>query len=206
MKRQVTPWKTEGTIDYELLVKDFGIEKISDKLLERFKKHTKKLHFLLRRKIFFAGRDLSWLLDEYEKGNKFFLYTGRAPSGHTTLGHLLPWTLTKWLQDVFDVELWFQFPDEEKVLFRKEVTFKDTEKYLHENMLDVIAIGFNPQKTHFLIDTHHANILYKPACEVAKKLTCSTRKIRIRAPSCTNPSNISRRRSEICATASIKYS
>jgi|SRR3989344_2422175 len=172
-EQQVTPWKAQGTIDYELLIKEFGIEKISDKTLARIKKHTKELHFMLRRKVFFAGRDLSWLLDEYEKGNKFFLYTGRAPSGNTTLGHLLPWMLTKWLQDVFDVELWFQLDDEEKVLFKKEITFADTEKFLYENMLDIIALGFDPKKTHFLIDTKHANLMYKPACEVAKKLTYS---------------------------------
>ena len=172
-EQQVTPWKAQGTIDYELLIKEFGIEKISDKTLARIKKHTKELHFMLRRKVFFAGRDLSWLLDEYEKGNKFFLYTGRAPSGNTTLGHLLPWMLTKWLQDVFDVELWFQLDDEEKVLFKKEITFADTEKFLYENMLDIIALGFDPKKTHFLIDTKHANLMYKPAWEVAKKLTYS---------------------------------
>src|SRR3989344_2344559 len=172
-EQQVTPWKAQGTIDYELLIKEFGIEKISDKTLARIKKHTKELHFMLRRKVFFAGRDLDFLLDEYEKGNKFFLYTGRAPSGNTTLGHLLPWMLTKWLQDVFDVELWFQLDDEEKVLFKKEITFADTEKFLYENMLDIIALGFDPKKTHFLIDTKHANLMYKPACEVAKKLTYS---------------------------------
>ena len=43
---------------------------------------------MLRRNIFFAHRDLKWLLDEYEKGNKFFLYTGRSPSGPIHLGHL----------------------------------------------------------------------------------------------------------------------
>jgi tryptophanyl-tRNA synthetase len=167
----VTPWDVEGNIDYDKLIKEFGVEKITDKALERIKKHTKELHFMLNRKIFFAARDLNWLLDEYEKKNKFFLYTGRAPSGPVHLGHLMPWIFTKWLQDKFDVELWFQFPDEEKFLFKQDLDFKEIEKYTYENMLDIIALGFDSKKTHFIIDTKHANLMYKEACRISKKIT-----------------------------------
>ena len=80
----------------------------------------------------------------------------------------------KWLQDTFNVDLWFQFPDEEKFLMKRDVTLHDTEKYLYENMRDVIALGFDPKKTHFLIDTHHAGIMYKEAIKVAKHINFST--------------------------------
>ncbi|MAG20060.1 tryptophan--tRNA ligase [archaeon] len=172
--QKITPWEVEGDIDYSKLVKEFGTSPISDPLLKRIKKHTKDLHFMLTRKIFFSHRDFNWLLDEYEKNNKFFLYTGRAPSGDIHLGHLVPWIFTKWLQDKFNVELLFQFPDEEKVVFKKDLTFEDTEKFTKENMLDIIALGFNPKKTKFIIDTKHANLMYKPAMQVAKKITFST--------------------------------
>ena len=167
----VTPWEVSGKIDYEKLIREFGVSKIDDKTLDRIKKHTKDVHFMLRRKVFFAHRDLNWVLDEYEKGNKFFLYTGRAPSGQMHLGHLLPLVFTKWLQDKFNVELWFQFPNEEKFLFKKELEYAETQKWLHENMLDVIALGFDPKKTHFLIDTRDAGLMYSEACKVAKKIT-----------------------------------
>ncbi len=170
----VTPWEVKGNVDYNKLIKQFGTKAIDEDLLESIRKHTKDLHFMLRRKIFFSHRDLDWILSEYEKGNKFFLYTGRAPSGPVHLGHIVPWMLTKWLQDKFDVELWFQFPDEEKFLFKKNLTLNDTEELTKESMLDVIALGFNPKKTHFLIDTIHAKLMYKEACRVAKKITFST--------------------------------
>ena len=174
MFMKVTPWEVSGDIDYEKLIKEFGTEKITDKLLSRIKKHTGELHPYLRRKIVFSHRDLNWVLDEYEKGNKFFLYTGRSPSGPVHIGHLTTWMFTKWLQDKFDVDLWFQFPDEEKFLFKEKLTFEDTANYLKENMLDVIALGFNPKKTKFLIDTKHAGLMYKEACRIAKKITFST--------------------------------
>jgi len=170
---KVTPWEVSGHVDYDKLLREFGVGKIDASLLERIKKHTGELHPFLRRKIFFAQRDLKWILDEYEKGNKFFLYTGRAPSGPVHIGHLMPWLFTKWLQDKFGVELWFQFPDEEKYLFKKNLDFKDTDEYLHQNMLDVIAVGFDPKKTHFLVDTKHATLMYKEACRVSKRITFS---------------------------------
>ena len=41
-------------------------------------------------------------------------------------------------------------------------------------MLDVISLGFDPKKTHFIIDTKHAGIMYPEAIKVAKKITFST--------------------------------
>ncbi len=170
----VTPWDVSGDVDYNKLITDFGIKRIDESLLGRIKSIAGEVHPYLRRQIFFAHRDLKWVLDEYDKGNKFYLYTGRSPSGDVHLGHLMPWYFTRWLQEKFGAELWFQFPDEEKFLFKKNMTLKDTEHYLHENMLDVIACGFDPKKTNFLIDTRHAGIMYKEALKVSKKITYST--------------------------------
>ena len=173
---EVTPYEVSGIVDYSKLIKEFGVSRLDSKLLGRIKKHTKDLHVFLRRGVFFAHRDLNWLLDQYEKGNKFFVYTGRASSKRNKvhIGHLMPWIMCKWLQDKFNVEMWFQFPDEEKFLYKRDVTLEDTEKATRENMLDIIALGFDPKKTHFLVDTKHANLMYKEACKVAKKITFST--------------------------------
>lgn len=168
----VNPYEVEGKVDYDRLINEFGLQRLDDKLLERIKKHAKDLHPMLSRGIFFAHRDLKWILDEYEKGNKFYLYTGCGPSGPIHLGHLQTWYFTKWLQDVFDVELYFQFTDDEKFLY-KDMTYEEIQKWVHENMLDVIAVGFNPKKTHFIIDTKHAGILYPEAIKIAKKITFS---------------------------------
>ncbi|HTZ42120.1 MAG TPA: tryptophan--tRNA ligase [Candidatus Omnitrophota bacterium] len=170
---RVTPWEVSGKIDYDKLIREFGVSKLNDEILNRIKRHTKELHFMLKRDVFFAHRDMNWLLDEYEKGNKFFLYTGRGPSGKIQLGHLQTWYFVKWLQEKFDVELYFQFTDDEKFLF-KDKSFEEIEKWTKDNMLDVIAVGFNPKKTHFIIDTKHAGLLYPEAIKFAKKITFST--------------------------------
>ena len=170
---QVTPWDVTGEVDYDKLIKEFGVEKLTPQLLQRIEKHTGNLHYMLRRKIFFSHRDMKWLLDEYEKGNKFFLYTGCGPSGPIHLGHLGTWMFTKWLQDAFDVELYFQFTDDEKFLF-KDKSYDEIQQWTNENMKDIIALGFKPEKTHFIVDTKHSGLLYPEAIKVAKKITYST--------------------------------
>lgn len=169
----VTPWEVKGTMDYDRLIVEFGLEKLSEELLHKIHKIGGS-NVMLDRKIFFAHRDMKWILEEYSKGNKFFLYTGRAPSGKMHIGHLVPFLFTKWLQDAFDVDVWIQFPDEEKFLTKQALTFEQIEEYMRDNMVDIIALGFNPKKTHFIIDTRHANLMYKEACKVAKKITLST--------------------------------
>jgi len=170
---KVTPYEVEGNVDYDKLIKEFGIEKLNDKVLERISKITGDLHPMLKRKVFFAHRDMNWLLDEYSKGNKFFLYTGRGPSGKIQIGHLQTWYFTKWLQDKFGVELWFQFTDDEKFLF-KDKSYEEIQDWTKDNMLDVIAVGFDPKKTHFIVDTWNANLMYPEAIKFAKKITFST--------------------------------
>ena len=175
-KFTVNPYEVKGEIDYDKLIKEFGVEKIDDKLLSRIKKHTGDLHVFLRRKLFFAHRDMNWLLDEYERGNKFYLYTGRGPSEGMHLGHLIPFMFTKWLQDKFDVPLYIQLTDDEKFLVKDKLTLKDTHRMAYENALDVVAVGFKPGKTFIFSDLDYSKTLYNNALLVAKKLNLSTAK------------------------------
>ena len=174
MSYRVTPWSVEGEIDYNKLIEEFGTQLITDELLERIRKHVRYLHPLLRTGYFFSHRDLDWILDKYEQGEKFYLYTGRGPSGYIHLGHLLPWIFTKYLQDEFDVNLLFQITDDEKFLYNDDRNMDDISKYTHENILDIIAVGFDPKKTKIIIDTKHIKHLYPLTIEIAKRITFST--------------------------------
>ena len=95
----VDPWtvKSEGAIDYDRLLSQFGSQRLDEDLVKRIERVTgKKAHRLLRRGIFFSHRDLHQLLDLYEAGKKFYLYTGRGPSSEALhLGHTIPFHFTK---------------------------------------------------------------------------------------------------------------
>jgi tryptophanyl-tRNA synthetase len=170
----VTPWSVEGDIDYDKLIQKFGTEKISDELQARVEKITGEVHPMLKLGYFFSHRDFDKILTEYEKGNKFYLYTGRGPSGSIHMGHLLPWIFTKYLQEKFDVNLIFQITDDEKFLYNDEKSFQDVSKYTTENIYDIIAVGFDPKKTKILVDTKDIKRIYPIALEIAKRITLST--------------------------------
>jgi tryptophanyl-tRNA synthetase len=132
-KQIVDPWTVEsdGAIDYNKLIDNFGCQRIHPDLIARMERLTGKVpHRFLRRGIFFSHRDLEHLLDLYEKGKKFYLYTGRGPSSEALhLGHLIPFQFTKWLQDTFDCPLVIQLTDDEKFLFKPDLTLEECHRF-----------------------------------------------------------------------------
>jgi tryptophanyl-tRNA synthetase len=172
----VTPWEVRGKVDYERLIREFGTQPLTEELLKRLSKYTGGLHLQLRRELFFSHRDLDVVLDLYEKGVKFVLYTGRGPSGPVHIGHLVPWIFTKHLQDKFDTRLYFQMTDDEKFLVDDAQELAETGRMAYENALDLIALGFEPENTFIIYDVKDIDLLYDIALEVAKRITYSTAK------------------------------
>ena len=102
----ITPFDVSGgvdaegkavAIDYSKLIDRFGSQRIDRTMLDRLEKVTgQRPHRLLRRGMVFSHRDLGILLDKYEKGIPFFLYTGRGPSSTSMhVGHSIPFEFTK---------------------------------------------------------------------------------------------------------------
>ncbi|OAT07310.1 tryptophanyl-tRNA synthetase [Blastomyces gilchristii SLH14081] len=157
-EQQIDPWNVEAghdaqgnalAIDYLALSQKWATKLIDDELLQRFERLTgHKPHRWLRRGLFFSHRDFDNILNKYERGEPFFMYTGRGPSTDALhLGHTIPFSFTKWLQDVFDVPLVImltgeQLKDDEKALFKDNLTFEDTYKFGLQNAKDIIACGF----------------------------------------------------------------
>lgn len=94
----VTPWtvQSEGAVDYEKLIVQFGCQRLTEDVCQRMERLTgKKLHRWIRRGMFFSHRDFNKILDLYEMGTKFFLYTGRGPASNMHLGHMIPFQFTQ---------------------------------------------------------------------------------------------------------------
>uniref|UniRef100_UPI00398E5C7B tryptophan--tRNA ligase, cytoplasmic-like n=1 Tax=Pristiophorus japonicus TaxID=55135 RepID=UPI00398E5C7B len=153
----VDPWTVQTSsakgVDYDKLIVRFGSNKIDQALIDRIEQVTgQKAHHFLRRGIFFSHRDLQQILDAFETKKSFYLYTGRGPSSESMhMGHLIPFIFTKWLQDVFNVPLAIQLTDDEKYLW-KDITLEQAYKYAVENTKDIIACGFDVNKTFIFSD------------------------------------------------------
>lgn len=172
----VTPWEVDGGdegIDYDKLIRDFGCSKIDEALVARIERLTgRKAHRFLRRGLFFSHRDLVDLLDKYEKGIPFYLYTGRGPSSESLhIGHMVPFTFTKWLQDAFNVPLVIQLTDDEKFFFKDNLTLEEAHRLAYENCKDIIACGFDPEKTFIFSNLDYMGTMYPVVSKIAKCIT-----------------------------------
>lgn len=176
----VTPWEVSGKIDYDKLINKFGSQPIPPSLLERFQVLTGHApHTFLRRGIFFSHRDLNNILNLYESGKKFYLYTGRGPSSTALhLGHLVPFIMTAYLQRVFDVPCVIQLTDDEKFLFAKQPKgsqppkpLEHYQKLARENAKDIIAVGFDVNKTFIFSDTQYIANLYPNVLKIQRATT-----------------------------------
>jgi tryptophanyl-tRNA synthetase len=177
----VDPWTVESKsakgVDYEKLIKRFGSARIDEEMVARFEAVTgRPAHHLLRRGIFFSHRDLADILGRHERRDPFFLYTGRGPSSEAMhLGHLIPFIFTKWLQDAFDVPLVIELTDDEK-FFWKDLDIEETHRLAFENAKDIIAVGFDPNKTFIFADTDYissSSAFYRTICRIQKCVTFS---------------------------------
>ena len=195
---KVTPWEVTGKVDYERLIQQFGTQKITPDLLREISRFSgEKMHVMLRRNIFFSHRDLDLIIKDYKNGNGFFLYTGRAPSLGMHIGHLVPFLFTKWLQDIFDVNVYIEITDDEKFMRNQDYTLEQTSEWAHQNILDIIAVGFNSEKTFIFKDTEYIKNMYPLVTSIAKKLNFSQIKATFGMDA---SSNIGKERGDQCAS------
>ncbi|EXJ94821.1 tryptophanyl-tRNA synthetase [Capronia coronata CBS 617.96] len=181
--QRVTPFEVSGgvdesgkllPVDYEKLTREFGATPITPQLLERFERVTgKRAHRFMRRGIVFSHRELGKILDRYEKGEPFYLYTGRGPSSDSMhVGHSIPFEFTKYLQDVFDCPLVIMLTDDEKFMHSQKITIEDSKRFARENAKDIIAVGFDPAKTFIFSDfSYMGGAFYENVCAMAKRIT-----------------------------------
>jgi tryptophanyl-tRNA synthetase len=197
----VTPWsvvaKGPRGIDYERVLTTFQSSVVDAQLVERFARVAQKLidgrsgssslssspslelvHPLIRRHVAFSHRDLHLILDDAENGRPFYLYTGRGPSASTMhIGHIVPFLLTKYLQDTFGCPLVIQVTDDEKFLFRDmPLGTKAGEELVRSNIKDIIAFGFDPKLTFIFRNTEYMGPMYKTVLEVQRLLTYNAMK------------------------------
>jgi tryptophanyl-tRNA synthetase len=170
-KMVVTPYEVSGEVDYEKLIKDFGTTRVSDGIY-------KKLfgcHPLIRRGLYFSHRDFDKWLKDYENGKRVSVITGRGPSEKMHIGHLVPFLVAKSLQENFGCEVFIPISDDEKFYVKEGLSQEDVIAFSRENILDIIALGFDPKKTFIFEDFVYTDI-YRYAAKVAKRITYSTAK------------------------------
>jgi tryptophanyl-tRNA synthetase len=170
----VTPYEVSGKVDDDQLRQRFGAEALGPELVERLGRLANApLPPLLKRGIYYSHRDLGRVLDGFERGQPFFLYSGRGPSGPLHTAHLMQFEICQWLQERFGAEMYIQITDDEKV-WARGLDPVETARWGRANLLDILAVGFDPKRTHVFFDTRSIAALYPLAVEVARRINFST--------------------------------
>ncbi len=171
----VTPYEVRGAIDYDRLRERFGTQPIADADLATLRELAGgTLSPLLTRGVYCSQRDLARLLADHRAGRRFFLYSGRGPSGPIHTAHLIHFHLCRWLQERLGVPMYIQITDDEKFWLRPGTDREETARFGRENLLDLLAVGFDPKRTRVFFDSRSIGTMYPLATEVAKRITYST--------------------------------
>jgi len=186
LHRCITPWSVTSenqttSFDYSRVVAQFKSQQIlqqdRQELLDRIETVSKKsdqqhqqsfLKHFLRRGIIFSHRDFGDFLNDQEKSRPAYLYTGRGPSASSMhIGHLLPFYLCSSLQQTFDIPLVIQVTDDEKFLFR-DINLDKLDKMTTENIKDIIACGFDQDKTFIFRNTQYFGEMYMTILQIQR--------------------------------------
>lgn len=169
---QITPWEIKGKIDYEKLIKEFGVQKIDNNLIKKIEESLGDLHVTLKRNYFYAHREFEKWLESFLENKNVSIVTGRGPSNFMHIGHIVVFYFVKWLQERTRAYLFIPFSDDEKYLV-KDKDFKEIREHTISNLINILAIGFDKKKTRIFIDTEEP-IIYSLSILFSKNLNLNT--------------------------------
>jgi tryptophanyl-tRNA synthetase len=170
MPAKVTPWEVKGKIDYNKLIKEFGLQHL---------KHLPEVfleNHLFRRELIFAHRDFKQIVDAVEQNKPFVMMTGLMPSGKFHFGHKM----------VAEQIIFYQ-----KLGARVYLTVADIEAYnsripdlkalretaIKEYLTNYVAMGLDLKKCDFYFQSQRsdngkkANAYYSLANMLARHVT-----------------------------------
>jgi len=135
---KLNPWEVEGDINYNRLIKEFGIEELKE-LPKIFNENV-----LFRRKIIFAHRDIPRILVSVKDKKPFVMMTGLMPTGKFHIGHMILAQQFIFWQNL-GAKLYIAVADVEAYNARGQ-SLEDSRKIaIDQYLTNYIALGLKPQ-------------------------------------------------------------
>jgi len=147
------------------VVNEFGAKSISNiKELPKF--------YTFKNGLIFSHRDFDKFLKAIYKGEKCAIVSGLNASGTLHLGHKPVFDTNLFFQKKFGVNVFIPISDDESYVAGKINTQEEALKNSLELAKELLAYGFDPHKTYFIIDQIYTNI-YNLAIKLSKKINVS---------------------------------
>ena len=138
--RNIDPWSSEQSTDYDRMIEQFGLTPMDIGSLP----NPGMLH---RRGIVFAHRDMDVITDSITQGNPFGVLTGLMPSGRMHLGHSMVIEQVRWFQEQ-GADVTVAVADLEALATRGTSLSNGRETALREYVLNYAALGLDPENTN----------------------------------------------------------
>ena len=170
MAQKVTPWEVKGDIDYDKLIKEFGLNPLQH-LPEQFQKEV-----LFRREIIFAHRDFKQIVEAIQNKKPFVMMTGLMPSGKFHFGHKMVADQIIFYQKL-GAKVYVAVADIEAYNSRNPNLKELRETAINEYLTNYVALGLDLKRCDFYFqsarskDGNKANAYYSLANMLARHAT-----------------------------------
>ncbi len=138
MKKVFNPWEVEGDVDYQKLIKEFGIEPLKE-LPDVFNENV-----LFRRKVIFAHRDIQRILEAAKSKKPFIMMTGLMPTGKFHIGHMILAQQMVFWQNL-GAKLYIAVADVEAYNARGQSLEESRKIAIEQYITNYIALGLKPK-------------------------------------------------------------
>ena len=142
MPQTVTPWEVKGKVDYDKLIREFGLKPLEN-LPKKFNEHV-----LFRRNLIFAHRDFGLIIEAVEKKKPFVMLTGLMPSGKFHFGHKMVADQAIFYQKL-GAKVYLLVADLEAYNSRNPNLKELREIAITEYLTNYVALGLDLQKCEF---------------------------------------------------------
>ena len=147
------------------LVEKFGAEAISNlKDVPNF--------YTFSRRLIFSHRDFDKFFSALKKGEKCAILSGLNASGTLHIGHKPLFDTNLFFQKKYGIPVFIPISDDESYVMGKVKDQKEALANSLELAKELIAYGFDPKKTYFIIDQIYTNI-YNLAIKLSRKINYS---------------------------------
>ncbi len=186
-KRSINVAEVKGDVDYEAVIKEFGLERMQP-MIEKMKTAKMKLPIMYRRSLVIAQRDFSQIFNAMINKKKFAVLTGINPSGDLHFGNKMFVDQAIFFQE-YGGKIFIPISNDETYVFKKSDTLEKATENVIEVISDMIALGLDPRRTHFFVSTRTAKV-YELAVKLSTKTTLSNMKAIFGFTNDTNPGQI----------------
>jgi tryptophanyl-tRNA synthetase len=155
----------ELLLDNEKLVKEFGASRIST---------LKEIPdcYTFKKGLIYSHRDFDKFYEALKNNKKCAIVSGLNASGTIHLGHKAVFDTNLYFQKKYNIPIFIPISDDESYLAKKVDNQEQALKYSLELAKELLAYGFDPHKTYFIIDQIYTNI-YNFAIKLSRKINLS---------------------------------